>query len=86
MSPAATIVTGAGVRYGSPQTVPAGGTNNWRVMVLVWLTPSIVYANVAALPLANVKVAVPTTVRVTFAGSNGTALKAGPVVRISSPR
>ena len=85
MSPAATIVTEVGVRYGSPQSVPAGGTNSWRVMVLVRDTPFNVYANVAALPLANVNLAVPTTVRVTFAGSNGIALKAGPVVRISCP-
>ena len=43
------------------------------------MTPSIVYVNVAWLPSANVNVAVPAGVPVTFAGSNLVALKAGPV-------
>ena len=38
---------------------------------------------VAELPLAKVTDAVPTGVRVTFAGMKGAALKAGPVVRYS---
>ena len=65
--------------------MPASGPNNWRVIALDCDTPPSVYANVAALPFANVNVAVPTSVRVTFAGSNGVALKAGPVVRINFP-
>jgi hypothetical protein len=53
------------------------------VIALVRFTPFRVYANVAAFPFANVRVAVPATVRVTLAGSKGVVLKAGPVVRIN---
>ena len=48
-------------------------------------TPLTVYANVPALPFANVSVALPTSVRVTFEGSNGIALNGGPLVRYSGP-
>src|SRR5512135_235828 len=65
-------------------TVP-GDTNTSRVIAFACDTPFTVYANVPFAPSLNVNVAVPTAVRVTCAGSNGTALNAGPVVRYSVP-
>src|SRR5215831_11492818 len=71
------------------QSVP-GARNICRVIVLACVTLGrpgrfTVYAKLALLPLANVIVNVPTGVVVTFAGENGTALNAGPVVRINCP-
>jgi hypothetical protein len=51
------------------------------VICFTWLTPFTVYANAAALPLANVNVTEPIGVAATAAGLHGLALKAGPVVR-----
>src|SRR6185437_2834273 len=65
-------------------TVP-GTTNTWRVIAFACAIPFTVYANVALLPSLNENVAVPTGVRTTLAGSNGTASNAGPVVRKSVP-
>src|SRR4051794_17244134 len=62
-------------------TVP----NTIRVIDLVWLAPLTVYEKDPELPSANVKVAVPTVLRATCAGSNGAALNAGPRVAIRVP-
>jgi len=65
-------------------TVP-GIMKTSRVISLICETPYAVYANVALFPSKNVNVAEPTGVSVTFAGLNGTALNAGPLVRSSVP-
>lgn len=62
------------------QIVP-GAAKIWRVIGVLRVTPSIDHANVAALPLVNVTLAVPTGVAVTRAGRNGTVSNDGPVVR-----
>src|SRR5450631_3698777 len=75
-------------RTGYWHAVP-GGRNTWRVIALVCVATfeaSLTwYAKVPALPLVKVNVAVPTVVRATRFGLNGTALNAGPVVRNSVP-
>src|SRR6185295_1395574 len=62
------------------QVVP-GGRNTSRVIAFVCVTPSTVYAKLAAFPSLKVKVAVPAGVAMTLCGLNGTALNGGPVVR-----
>ena len=69
-------------------TVP-GDRNTCRTIDFVCIVdfvPSLTWKeNVAALPLLNVTVAVPTGVRVTASGLNGTAENGGPDVRINVP-
>src|SRR5206468_4965164 len=54
-------------------------------MALVCLVPLTVYSKPRLFPSTTLKIAVPTAVETTFVGSNGTALKGGPVVRNSIP-
>ena len=67
-----------------PQTVP-GGRKIWRVSALLRDAPSIVEVNVALLPSLKLKVAVPTSVKMTFDDSKATALNGGPLLRYSLP-
>ncbi len=62
------------------QIVP-GATRISRVMALVWVTPSSVYANVPLLPSVKVRLTFPASVATTFEARNGIALNGGPVVR-----
>src|SRR5450631_2237878 len=65
-------------------TVP-GARNTWRVMCFVCAMPLTLYEKVAVVPSEKARLALPTTLAMTFDGLNGTALKAGPVVRINEP-
>src|SRR5260221_4381941 len=58
--------------------------NNWRVIVLVALTPSTVYESTALFASMKLTIADPTGKACTLAGSSG-GPKAGPVVRYSVP-
>ena len=55
------------------------------MIALVRVMPFTVYSKVASLPVAKVKVSVPTAAALTLAGRNGVELNGGPVVRNSWP-
>src|SRR5512143_5893 len=68
-----------------PNTHTGGVPNSSRVNALVCVTVPTVYANCASVASVKVSVPDPTAVRVTLAGSNGTASNAGPWVWYSVP-
>src|SRR5512134_3778082 len=75
-----------GAAPGVPPAAQVGGVSKiCRVMAFDCVIPLTVYPNVPLLASVNENVTVPTWVTPISAGLNGTALKAGPVVRKSEP-